>query len=151
MSLNQILLIGNAGTDPEMRYTPNGTAVTNFSLAVNNRRRDENGERVEDTEWFRITAWDRQAESVNQYLSKGSHVFVEGRFSTSQYTSNSGEARTNLEVRAFKVIFLDSTSPSLDSTWPSVTDAVGEYISESGTPDDDGGGPLGIPSNPVQF
>ena len=90
-----------------MRYTPNGTAVTNFSLAVNNRRRDENGERVEDTEWFRITAWDRQAESVNQYLSKGRRVFVDGRLSTRQYTSNSGEARTSLEVRAFKGGFLD--------------------------------------------
>ena len=71
MTLNQILLIGRAGNDPEFRYTPNGTAVTNFSLAVNNRRRNENGEWVEDTEWFRITAWERQAESVNQYLSKG--------------------------------------------------------------------------------
>ena len=135
MTLNRILLIGYAGTDPEMRYTPSGTAVTHFQLAVSNNRRDQNGEWTQDTEWFAVTAWDRQAESVNQYLSKGSHVFVEGRFSTSQYTSNSGEARTNLEVRAFKVIFLDSTSPSLDSTSPSVTDAVGEYISESGTPD----------------
>ena len=133
-----------------MRYTENATAVTNFSLAVNNRRRDENGDWVEDTEWFRVTAWERQAESVNQYLSKGSRVFVDGRFSTSQYTNNSGEARISLEVRAFKVIFLDSASPSMVDEV--VVDAVGEYISESGTPDDDGGGPLGIPSqNPVQF
>ncbi len=133
-----------------MRYTENATAVTNFSLAVNNRRRDENGDWVEDTEWFRVTAWERQAESVNQYLSKGSRVFVDGRFSTSQYTNNSGEARISLEVRAFKVIFLDSASPSIVDEV--VVDAVGEYISESGTPDDDGGGPLGIPSqNPVQF
>ena len=150
MTLNQILLIGRAGNDPEMRYTENATAVTNFSLAVNNRRRDENGDWVEDTEWFRVTAWERQAESVNQYLSKGSRVFVDGRFSTSQYTNNSGEARISLEVRAFKVIFLDSASPSMVDEV--VVDAVGEYISESGTPDDDGGGPLGIPSqNPVQF
>jgi len=110
-----------------MRYTPNGTAVTNFSLAVNNNRRGENGEWVEDTEWFKISAWDRQAESVNQYLAKGSHVFVEGRFSTSQYTSNSGEARTNLEVRAFKVIFLDSPAVDdavVESIPPAVDDAV---------------------------
>ena len=110
MSLNQILLIGNAGTDPEMRYTPNGTAVTNFSLAVNNRRRDENGEWVEDTEWFTVTAWEHQAESVNQYLAKGRRVFVAGRLSTRQYKSNSGEARTSLEVRASRVVFLDSPS-----------------------------------------
>ena len=97
-----------------MRYTENGTAVTNFSLAVNNRRRDENGDWVEDTEWFRVTAWERQAESVNQYLSKGSRVFVDGSFSTSQYTSSSGVSRTALEVRASNVRFLDS--PNGDST-----------------------------------
>ncbi|MGB1748914.1 MAG: single-stranded DNA-binding protein, partial [Dehalococcoidia bacterium] len=83
MSLNQILLIGRAGNDPEMRYTSSGTPVTSFSLAVNNSRRDQNGEWTEDTEWFRVTAWERQAESVNQYLSKGRRVFVDGRLSTS--------------------------------------------------------------------
>ena len=91
-----------------MRYTPSGTPVTSFSLAVNNNRRDQNGEWTEETEWFRVTAWERQAESVNQYLAKGRRVFVDGRLSTRQYTSNSGEARTSLEVRAFKVVFLDS-------------------------------------------
>lgn len=114
MSLNQILLIGRAGNDPEMRYTPSGTPVTSFSLAVNNNRRDEKGEWTEDTEWFRVTAWERQAESVNQYLAKGRRVFVDGRLSTRQYTSSSGEARTSLEVRAFKVVFLDS--PGGEST-----------------------------------
>jgi single-strand DNA-binding protein len=113
MTLNQILLIGRAGNDPEIRYTANGTAVTSFSLAVNNRRREKNGDWVEDTEWFRITVWERQAESVSQYLSKGRRVFVEGRLSTSQYTSRAGEARTSLEVRASNVRFLDS--PNGDS------------------------------------
>ena len=97
-----------------MRYTQSGTPVTSFSLAVNNNRRDQNGEWVEETEWFRITTWERQAESVNQYLAKGRRVFVDGRLSTRQYTSNSGEARTSLEVRAFKVVFLDS--PGGEST-----------------------------------
>jgi single-strand DNA-binding protein len=120
MSLNQILLIGRAGNDPEMRYTSSGTPVTSFSLAVNNSRRDQNGEWTEDTEWFRVTAWERQAESVNQYLSKGRRVFVDGRLSTSQYTTNSGETRTSLEVRAFKVVFLDSSGgESGDSSLPS--------------------------------
>jgi len=120
MSLNQILLIGRAGNDPEMRYTSSGTPVTSFSLAVNNSRRDQNGEWTEDTEWFRVTAWERQAESVNQYLSKGRCVFVDGRLSTSQYTTNSGETRTSLEVRAFKVVFLDSSGgESSDASLPS--------------------------------
>jgi single-strand DNA-binding protein len=108
LSLNQILLIGRAGNDPEMRYTPSGTPVTSFSLAVNNNKRDQNGEWTEETEWFRVTAWERAAESVNQYLAKGRRVFVDGRLSTRQYTSSSGEARTSLEVRAFKVVMLDS-------------------------------------------
>ena len=114
MSLNQILLIGRAGNDPEVRYTPSGTPVTSFSLAVNNSKRDANGEWTEDTEWFRVTAWERIAESVNQYLAKGRRVFVDGRLSTRQYTSSSGEARTSLEVRAYKVMFLDS--PGGEST-----------------------------------
>jgi single-strand DNA-binding protein len=116
LSLNQILLIGRAGTDPEMRYTPSGTPVTNFRLAVSNSRRDANGEWTEDTEWFTVTAWERQAESVNQYLAKGRRVFVDGRLSTRQYTSNSGEARTSLEVRASKVVFLDA--PGGESAGP---------------------------------
>mgnify|MGYP000950698241 CR=1 FL=1 len=112
--MNKIIVIGHLGRDPEMRYTPSGTPVTSFSLAVNNNRRDQNGEWTEETEWFRVTAWERQAESVNQYLAKGRRVFVDGRLSTRQYTSSSGEARTSLEVRAFKVVYLDS--PSGEST-----------------------------------
>lgn len=109
MTLNQILLIGRAGTDPQMRYTPSGTAVTDFRLAVNNPSRGQDGEWQDNTEWFTVTAWDRQAESVNQYLSKGRRVFVEGRLSTNTFTGNDGQQRTSLEVRAFRVIFLDRT------------------------------------------
>ena len=107
MTLNQILLIGRAGTDPQMRYTPSGTAVTDFRLAVNNPSRGQDGEWQDNTEWFTVTAWDRQAESVNQYLAKGRRVFVDGRLSTRTYTANNGEQRTSLEVRAFRVIFMD--------------------------------------------
>ena len=107
MSLNQILLIGRAGTDPQMRYTPSGTAVTDFRLAVNNPSRGQDGEWQDNTEWFTVTAWDRQAESVNQFLAKGRRVFVEGRLSTNTFTGNDGQQRTSLEVRAFRVIFLD--------------------------------------------
>ena len=136
MNLNQILLIGRAGTDPEMRYTPSGTPVTNFRLAVSNNRRDANGEWTEDTEWFTVTAWERQAESVNQYLAKGRRVFVDGRLSTRQYTSNSGEARTSLEVRAFKVVFLDS--PSGGSTTEGVpTETQSDTSQSSGSPETD--------------
>ena len=112
-----------------MRYTPSGTPVTNFRLAVSNNRRDAHGEWTEYTEWFTVTAWERQAESVNQYLAKGRRVFVDGRLSTRQYTSNSGEARTSLEVRAFKVVFLDS--PSGESTPEGVPTEAQSYTSQS--------------------
>ena len=119
-----------------MRYTPSGTPVTNFRLAVSNNRRDAKGEWTEDTEWFTVTAWERQAESVNQNLAKGRRVFVDGRLSTRQYTSNSGEARTSLEVRAFKVVFLDS--PSGGSTTEGVpTEAQSDTSQSSGSQEPD--------------
>ena len=148
MSLNQILLIGRAGTDPEMRYTPSGTPVTNFRLAVSNNRRDQNGEWVEDTEWFTVTAWERQAESVNQYLAKGRRVFVDGRLSTRQYTSNSGEARTSLEVRAFKVVFLDS--PGGESTGADAPPGAESYAPGQSAPTGPSGSDAPATSNPSE-
>ena len=109
MSLNQVLLIGNAGRDPELRYMEDGSPVTNFSLAVSSNRPDPSneGEWLQDTEWFNVSVWGRQAESTNQYLTKGRKIFVEGRLSTSEYTNAAGENRLSLEVRAYRVIVLD--------------------------------------------
>ena len=107
MSLNQVLLIGRSGRDPELRYLEDGTPVTGFSLAVNSYRRDQSGEQIEDTEWFNVSVWGRQAENINQYLTKGRKVFVEGRLSTREYTTAAGENRLSMEVRAFRVILLD--------------------------------------------
>ncbi|MBI64565.1 MAG: single-stranded DNA-binding protein [Chloroflexi bacterium] len=109
MSLNQILLIGRAGRDPELRYMEDGSPVTNFSLAVNSNRPDptNQGEWIEDTEWFNVSVWGRQAESTNQYLTKGRKIFVEGRLFSREYTNAAGETRQSLEVRAFRVIVLD--------------------------------------------
>lgn len=112
MSLNQILLIGNCGSDPEMRYTPNGAMVVNFSLAVNSYRNGADGEQIQDTEWFRIACWNKTAESVNQFLQKGQRCFVEGRFKSSTYTGNDGTQRQSSEVTAFRVIFLDRSNES---------------------------------------
>tara|TARA_Y100000588_G_C14044562_1_gene834354 strand:+ start:249 stop:707 length:459 start_codon:yes stop_codon:yes gene_type:complete len=109
LSLNQILLIGRAGRDPELRYMEDGSPVTNFSLAVNSNRPDptNQGEWIEDTEWFNVSVWGRQAESTNQYLTKGRKIFVEGRLFSREYTNAAGETRQSLEVRAFRVIVLD--------------------------------------------
>ena len=95
MSLNQILLVGNVGRDPEMRYTPSGAAVTDFRLAVNYRRNRQDGDVQDETEWFTVTAWNRLAETVNQYVVKGSKVFVDGRFRSRQYVGSDGQTRTS--------------------------------------------------------
>ena len=79
MTMNKIMVIGNLGSDPEMRYTPNGQAVTNFNVATNYRYNTADGEQREETEWFRVSVFGRQAESCNQYLAKGRKVYVDGR------------------------------------------------------------------------
>ena len=106
-SLNKIMLIGNVGSDPEMRYTPNGKAVTSFRMATNYRYVGPDGERREETEWFRVSVWGRQAESCNQFLSKGKRVYVEGRLHSRSWEGQDGQMRTSLEVSANRVIFLD--------------------------------------------
>ena len=107
MSLNKMLVIGNVGTDPEMRYTPNGNPVTSFRLATNRRYTTAEGEQREETEWFTVSAWSRLAELCNQYVTKGMRVYVEGRLKSSTWTGNDGEARFRLEINATDVRFLD--------------------------------------------
>ncbi|MEE8619992.1 MAG: single-stranded DNA-binding protein [Dehalococcoidia bacterium] len=109
-SLNKIALIGNVGSDPEMRYTPNGKAVTSFRMATNYRYNGPDGERREETEWFRVNVWGKQAESCNQFLSKGKRVYVEGRLRSRNWEGQDGQMRTSLEVSANRVIFLDRTA-----------------------------------------
>ena len=105
MSLNLILLIGNAGRDAELRYTASGRAVAGFSMAVN-RSYQVNGEWREETEWFNVSSWGQQAESVANSIRRGSRVFVEGRLSTREFTTQAGLSRTSLDVNAFRVINL---------------------------------------------
>jgi single-strand DNA-binding protein len=93
-----ISVIGNLGADPEMRFTQAGVAFTSFSVAVNNTRRGPDGEDVEQTDWFRCTAWRGLAEIANNYLQKGSQVFVHGRFRTREWQNRTGEDQTSLEI-----------------------------------------------------
>ena len=107
--LNKIMIIGNLGSDPEMRYTPNGAAVTSFSVATNRKYKTSDGEQRDETVWFRVSAWGRLAEVTNEYLSKGSSVYVEGRIGEPRvYTPQSGEARATLDVTAQTVQFLST-------------------------------------------
>lgn len=98
--LNKIMLIGNLGRDPELSYTPSGKAIAKFSLAVSRRRRDESGEQREETQWFNVVAWERLAETCNNYLHKGSKVYIEGRMASRKYTDKDGVERTAWEVTA---------------------------------------------------
>jgi len=104
--MNKIMLIGNLGRDPEMNYTPSGTAVAKFSLAVNRVTKSATGERQEETEWFNIVAWQQLAERCSTYLKKGQKVFIEGRLATRKYTDKNGVERTAVEVIASDMEFL---------------------------------------------
>ncbi len=105
--LNKAMLIGNLGSDPEMRFTPSGSPVTTFKVAVNRSFNSPDGERKEETEWFSIVAWNKQAESCNQYLVKGSQVYVEGRLHNRSWDGQDGQKHYRTEVIASQVIFLD--------------------------------------------
>lgn len=108
MSLNKIMVIGNVGTDPDMRYTPSGSAVTSFRLATNRRYTMSSGEQREETEWFTITAWNQLAERCNQYVTKGMRMYAEGRLKSDSWTGNDGQTRFRNEIVANNVVFLSS-------------------------------------------
>ena len=105
-SLNKVLLIGNLTKDPELRYTPNGTAVTNLRIAVNRKFKDRTGELKEDTCFITVTAWDKQAEICNQYLQKGRAVFVEGILQSRSWETGDGQKRSTIDIRAERIQFL---------------------------------------------
>jgi single-strand DNA-binding protein len=105
-SVNKVILIGNLGRDPELRYTPGGQAVANFTLATNERFSSKDGEKQERTEWHRIVAWGRTGELCAQYLSKGRSVYVEGRLQTREWEDKEGQKRRTTEIVATTVQFL---------------------------------------------
>ena len=96
--MNKIIVIGNVGRDPEMRYTPSGSAVTSFSVASSRRYRTADGEQREETEWFNVSAFGRLSEICNQYITKGQQVYVEGRLRGRSYTDRGGEPRYSLDI-----------------------------------------------------
>ena len=106
--LCKAMIIGNLGRDPEMRYTPAGKAVTSFSVACNRTYSTAEGERKEETEWFRISAWGKLAETCSQYLRKGSKVYVEGRLRTRTWEGQDGQKRTEVEIVASDLQMLDT-------------------------------------------
>jgi single-strand DNA-binding protein len=105
--LNKVMIIGNVGKDPEMRYTANGSAVTTFSIACNRNYSGPDGERKEETEWFSVVTWNKLAETCSQFLQKGRRAYVEGRLHTRSWDGPDGQRRYRTEVIANTVLFLD--------------------------------------------
>jgi single-strand DNA-binding protein len=134
--LNKIMVIGNLGSDPEMRYTPSGVPVTTFRIATSRKFTTRDGESREETEWFRVVAWNRLAEQCNQYLTKGRRVYAEGRLKSDTWVGNDGQNRFTNEINAFTVLFLDSGG---ERSGPRDSFDGGEPFSTGGPPpaDDD--------------
>ena len=106
--VNKVILIGNLGSDPELRYTGSGTAVCNFSLATTESYKDRDGNQVENTEWHRVVAWARLAEICGEYLSKGRQVYIEGQLQTRQWEDKDGNTKYTTEIKAREMQMLGS-------------------------------------------
>lgn len=133
VGLNKVMVIGNLGADPEMRYTPNGAPVTSFPIATGRSYTTQDGERRQETEWFTVVAWNQLAENCNQYLSKGRRAYVEGRLHSHQWEGNDGQTRFRNEIIANTVMFLDRPSGGDARAEENLGDIGG---SEPLTPDD---------------
>ena len=131
VSVNKMIAIGNLGSEPEMRFTPNGRPVTSFNVATNWRYTTAEGERREETEWFTVVAWNRLAEQCNQFLTKGRLVYVEGRLRSHNWESQDGDKRFRNEIVADKVTFLDRQTAA-----PLSEDGAEETVSGELSPDD---------------
>ena len=112
VSLNKVMLIGNVGGDPEMRFTPSGSPVTSFSVATNRVFSTPSGEKKQETDWFKVVAWNKLAEQCNQFLTKGKLVYVEGRLRNHSWDGTDGQKHSRTEVIASRVTFLDRQGAS---------------------------------------
>jgi len=117
-SVNKAILIGNLGKDPELRYTPSGKAVTNFSIATTEKWKNQSGDMQESTEWHNIVLWGRQAEIAKEYLSKGSPVYIEGRIQTRNYEDKNGVKHYITEIVGQKMQFLGRKGDSSSDYTP---------------------------------
>ena len=147
MSFNKVIVVGNLGRDPELRYTPQGTAVCDFSVATSEKRRDKSGEFQEITTWFSVTTWGKQAETASKYLTKGRPIYIEGRLHIEEWTDRDGKNRFTLKVNANDLHFIgggqsenfsaDSSSENESSSNNFPTDAGTSTASTASPTDED--------------
>lgn len=141
MSFNKIIIVGNLGRDPELRYTPQGIAVCNFSMATNEKKKDKSGEMQDVTTWFRVTLWRNQAENAAKYLAKGDSVYIEGRLGVDEYTDRDGNNRWTLEVQASDMQFISTKPKEASDSAPS-----GQQETFSGPAPESAGAPATAPA-----
>ena len=116
MSVNKVILLGRLGQDPELKYTPNGSAVCNFSVATTESWTDKSGQKQDKTEWHRIVVWGKLAELCNQYLSKGRQAFIEGKLQTRSWDDKDGNKKYTTEILASTVQFIGGTTSPQNQT-----------------------------------
>jgi single-strand DNA-binding protein len=138
-SVNKVILVGNLGRDAEMRYTPGGAAVATLNLATTEVWNDKGGQKQEKTEWHRIVLWGKTAESLNEYLTKGKQIYVEGRLQTREWEDKEGIKRKTTEIRGDRIVLLGGGGGGGGGARPqtrsagassSVEDPMGEPVSE---------------------
>ena len=133
-SLNKVILIGNLGKDPEVKYTQNGTAVANLSVATNDVWTDKAGQKQERTEWHRVVVWGKQAQVISEHLAKGKQIYVEGSLQTRSWDDRDGNKRYTTEIRAARVLMLGrADGPRTQSEGPApevemVSDVTDEEV-----------------------
>lgn len=152
--LNKVLLMGNLGRDPEVRFTQGGQAVANFTLATNESWKDKNGQQQEKTEWHRIVVWGRLAELCGEYLKKGRQAFIEGRLQTREWTNKEGQKQYTTEVVAQQVTFLGGRPEGASSgPRPSSTNgaSAGSTQADYGPPPMDDPGPMPSGGDDIPF
>jgi single-strand DNA-binding protein len=145
MSFNKIIAVGNLGRDPELRYTPQGNAVCDFSIATNEKKRDKAGEFQDVTTWFKVTLWGRQAENASKYLTKGKPVYVEGRLQTEEWTDRDGNKRLTLVIQGTDMHFIggdnrteeSSSDSNSENSFSAASNSGGNETSSTASPTDD--------------
>jgi single-strand DNA-binding protein len=145
-SLNKVMLIGHLGLDPEVRYTPDGTAVASFSLATSENWTDKNGTRQERTEWHSIVVWNKLADICKRYLSKGRQVYLEGRLQTREWTDKDGNKRRTTEIIVNQMVMLGSRSQGSEAGAPPM-ESVARPVSDA----DQAFGDPGITDSDIPF
>jgi single-strand DNA-binding protein len=149
MSVNKVILVGRLGRDPETRYTGGGQAVANFSVATDESYKDKNGERQKRTEWHKIVVWGKQAEIAQQYLKKGSLIFIEGRIQSREWQDKEGQKRTSFEIVASNFRMLGGRSEGAAAATASGGAGArsgGDDFESHAAPADDSFGGGGAPS-----